>query len=205
MNYKKEYQIYLSSPKWKELRAEARLRSGNQCEFCGGPPDHVHHVKYPKRYKDDHLDNLVVACEACHGKLHGIKDDIFFDEWIGDAISIRIENDRIVVRMLFTPLPEEYRRPVTASYEVKRLGNKWAQDLIGQFNGDIFTIGMSYEKDVFLDNNIFNGLFKDYSFNDFIDGMFGERDVLENPAEISKAFMEMFSVGPVLCPCKFHS
>lgn len=202
MDYKKDYQRYLASPEWKELRAKARGRSGNKCEFCGGQPDHVHHVKYPKRYKDDHLDNLVVACETCHAKLHGIRDDIYVDNWVGDACSIRSENSRIVVKMSFSPFPEEYRQPLTISSQAKRFGNEWAQNLIGQFGGELFVLGKSYEKDVFLDNNIFYGCYKDYSFNDFIDSMLEERESLESQEEIAEAFMQSFSVGPVLCPCK---
>lgn len=67
------YRDYLKSDAWKKSRAAARQRAGNRCEMCGGSPDHVHHVKYPKNYSNDSLDNLIVLCELCHSKSHGIR------------------------------------------------------------------------------------------------------------------------------------
>lgn len=108
-DYKKEYQRYLASPEWKALRAKARERAGNKCELCSGPPDHVHHVKYPKKYQDDHIDNLVVACEACHKKLHGIRNDITYGEWLCVATGVIFDGGRAVprLRLNFSVLPEE--------------------------------------------------------------------------------------------------
>lgn len=69
-----KYREYLQSDSWKALRKEARERSGNRCEFCGGSPDNVHHVQYPKGgYQNDTLENLIVVCESCHMKSHGIR------------------------------------------------------------------------------------------------------------------------------------
>ena len=104
--------------------------------------------------------------------------------------------------MSFSPFPEEYRQPLTVSSQAKRIGNEWAQNLIGQFGGELFILGRSYEKDVFLDNNIFGGRYEDYSFNDFINDILEERESLEDTAEIAEAFMQSFRVGPVFCPCK---
>lgn len=67
------YDEYLKSDEWKTRRAQARYRAKNRCEHCGGSPDHVHHVRYPKNFKDDVLENLIVVCESCHMKHHGIR------------------------------------------------------------------------------------------------------------------------------------
>ena len=68
------YIEYMQSREWKTLRAKARERSHNKCEFCGGAPDNVHHVQYPKGgYQNDSLANLVVVCSSCHMKSHGIR------------------------------------------------------------------------------------------------------------------------------------
>lgn len=67
------YDEYLQSDEWKTRRAQARQRAKNRCEHCGGSPDHVHHVRYPKNFKDDVLENLIVVCESCHMKHHGIR------------------------------------------------------------------------------------------------------------------------------------
>ena len=73
MSRRTEYNSYLESPAWKLLRGDARRRANGKCEMCNGTPDHVHHIKYPKQFKDDHIDNLLVVCESCHRKLHGIR------------------------------------------------------------------------------------------------------------------------------------
>ena len=76
MSRKDEYQAYLRSDNWRKLSLLARLRAGNACELCGGSGDHVHHVKYPKRFSEDSLDNLLVVCEYHHSLLHGIRGEI---------------------------------------------------------------------------------------------------------------------------------
>lgn len=76
MNRQQEYRDYLRSPAWKSLSLLARMRAGNFCEFCGAHGDHVHHVKYPKRFSEDHVDNLIVVCEYHHSMMHGIRGEI---------------------------------------------------------------------------------------------------------------------------------
>ncbi len=66
------YENYLSCIEWKHLRAKAYARSAGNCELCGEPACAVHHIKYPRHYTEDNLKNLIVVCENCHGKLHGI-------------------------------------------------------------------------------------------------------------------------------------
>lgn len=75
MSRKDEYQAYLRSPSWRSLSMAARFRAGNRCEFCGMTGDHVHHVKYPKQWAQDHIDNLIVVCSHHHDLLHGIRGD----------------------------------------------------------------------------------------------------------------------------------
>ena len=70
------YQEYLESPEWDALRKEAYDRAGGLCELCGGKAEAVHHTHYPKSLKDDNLSRLVVVCEACHQKLHGITGEV---------------------------------------------------------------------------------------------------------------------------------
>jgi hypothetical protein len=68
------YPEYLNSKKWDDLKKIALERADYQCELCDAPYNHIHHVKYPKRHKEDHVDNLVVVCQKCHALLHGIRD-----------------------------------------------------------------------------------------------------------------------------------
>ena len=75
------YSDYLSSKKWEDLRRKALERSDYKCELCSAPYKAVHHVKYPKKYKkDDHVDNLLVVCDKCHAKLHGIRDERIIEQ-----------------------------------------------------------------------------------------------------------------------------
>ncbi len=67
------YEKYLESPKWEDLNCAARARANNQCEFCGDLGHAVHHIKYPKVFSHDCLDNLVLVCRRCHDLLHGIR------------------------------------------------------------------------------------------------------------------------------------
>jgi hypothetical protein len=73
--YTELYSDYLHSRKWEALRKTALVRADHQCELCNAPYKAVHHIKYPKKYKEDHIDNLLVVCDQCHAKLHGIRDE----------------------------------------------------------------------------------------------------------------------------------
>lgn len=72
---KENYDDYLGSRRWEELRRIALERADYKCDLCGEPYKAVHHITYPKRYKNDHVDNLLVVCGKCHAKLHGIRND----------------------------------------------------------------------------------------------------------------------------------
>jgi len=73
--YKEIYSDYLNSEKWDSLKRLALERADYKCELCGAIYKAIHHVKYPKKYKNDHIDNLLVVCGKCHAKLHGIRDN----------------------------------------------------------------------------------------------------------------------------------
>lgn len=76
MSAKGRYQEYLKSPEWEKLRLAAYARAYGKCEFCNNKGAGVHHIKYPKNLKeDDCLDNLVVVCDKCHDRIHGILGD----------------------------------------------------------------------------------------------------------------------------------
>ena len=67
-----EYRQYLKTPHWKETRAEA-LRLGHyRCKDCGTTTHlQVHHLTYARRGHERQSD-LVVLCNKCHKKRHGI-------------------------------------------------------------------------------------------------------------------------------------
>jgi len=73
-NFKDRYQKYLNSQKWDELRKEAYEMANHRCELCGDFAEAVHHIKYPKSFSEDCLENLLVVCDRCHKLLHGLKE-----------------------------------------------------------------------------------------------------------------------------------
>lgn len=67
-----EYQSYLRSSKWRNLRKKAIKRDGHRCTHCGyiGKLD-VHHVHYAGIFEMDFsLDQLIAVCKECHADIH---------------------------------------------------------------------------------------------------------------------------------------
>ncbi len=161
MTQKTFYKQYLSSRKWKLLRSKARERAGYKCEFCSGPPDHVHHVKYPKRLESDHIDNLVVACERCHSKLHGVREDkTFFGLCMidtCDGVLQKVDGERCFVaevHPLF--LDDESIREKFKSEDkideatfVERFGQAQADWLISSFENGFISLTKKMQEDGF--------------------------------------------------------
>ena len=70
--YKAEYQAYLKSPEWKEMRARILKRDGYACLACGSK-DHlqVHHRTYNRVGAEIEID-LRTLCGRCHESIHAI-------------------------------------------------------------------------------------------------------------------------------------
>jgi hypothetical protein len=71
---------YMNSKKWEDLRREVLKRADYRCELCNAPYKAVHHIRYPKKYRGDHIDNLLAVCERCHARLHGIRDETIISD-----------------------------------------------------------------------------------------------------------------------------
>lgn len=95
MTGRERYAKYLQSQSWKSLARAARERANQRCEFCGGSPDHVHHVRYPRDLAEDEIGNLIVLCESCHSKSHGIRG-----REMSDAMVLNFENRRLVAAIV---------------------------------------------------------------------------------------------------------
>ena len=57
-------------PEWRALKARARHRSSDSCEFCGCNLNgwgELHHRWYPRI---DTLNNLMIVHSACHRAIH---------------------------------------------------------------------------------------------------------------------------------------
>lgn len=72
------YKQQLADPRWKKRRKQVLSHKGNKCELCGSTKSlHIHHKryiqgKYAWEYK---MKDLLVLCECCHEKVHGIDLD----------------------------------------------------------------------------------------------------------------------------------
>lgn len=74
MKRKDEYRQYLQSSDWSLQRDFALDRTSGFCQFCGEVATQVHHVKYPKRFGEEHPHSLIPVCERCHNISHGVQE-----------------------------------------------------------------------------------------------------------------------------------
>ena len=82
------YEKQLKDKRWRELRQEVIEERGCKCEMCGSSSNLcVHHKAYIKgRYAWEYpKDYLLVLCNGCHRKIHGIDLD--------ERAEFLIEND----------------------------------------------------------------------------------------------------------------
>ena len=82
------YKKQLKDKRWRELRQEVIEERGGKCEMCGSSSNLcVHHKAYIKgRYAWEYpKDYLLVLCNGCHRKIHGIDLD--------ERAEFLIEND----------------------------------------------------------------------------------------------------------------
>lgn len=64
------YQMYLRTEHWRATSKAAKERASNRCQLCNNPGRlEVHHRTYARRGCEDLMD-LLVLCDACHGKFH---------------------------------------------------------------------------------------------------------------------------------------
>ena len=72
---RQDYQNYIHSNEWKDLRKLILERDRYECVECGAKSDlHVHHLHY-KNFKKEKLDDLVTLCQRCHMRVHDKNDD----------------------------------------------------------------------------------------------------------------------------------
>jgi len=62
----KEYNKYMHSKKWQELRQEVFARDGSHCVLCGSYKRiQCHHNDY-RHFGNERLDELTTLCASCH-------------------------------------------------------------------------------------------------------------------------------------------
>lgn len=79
-----EYQAYIKSDEWQEIRKIVLERDNYRCACCGWSPDEydsdkkslkrtltVHHKSYKNLYHErEHLDDLITLDNICHQAIH---------------------------------------------------------------------------------------------------------------------------------------
>jgi len=66
---KKQYDSYIRSSRWKNIRQSVFKMRGKKCEICGtvSVPLEIHHTTYERLGKESPKD-LLIVCHECHKK-----------------------------------------------------------------------------------------------------------------------------------------
>jgi 5-methylcytosine-specific restriction endonuclease McrA len=76
---RKEYQAYIKSDKWKEIRNFMLAKFNYTCQVCftkfSRRDLHVHHKHY-RNFGNEQIEDLELMCEPCHMKHHHKTDKV---------------------------------------------------------------------------------------------------------------------------------
>jgi len=65
------WRVYLTTPHWRTVRADALRRAGERCALCNsGVTLQVHHRDYTRRGAERPAD-VIVLCDDCRSRHHG--------------------------------------------------------------------------------------------------------------------------------------
>jgi len=108
-----QYQEYLQSDHWKNLRRVKLEQAGYKCSKCGSAFTlQVHHLNY-RNILDVNEKDLVVLCRYCHEKEHGIKSN---------ARPISPNTRELLKGILHTPTQEQLARTRRGRMVLKKRG-----------------------------------------------------------------------------------
>ena len=69
------YVEYLTTTGWRVRAWNAKAAAGWVCQECGSDgPLEVHHLNYA-RVGHERDEDLIVLCDECHARRHGLLDD----------------------------------------------------------------------------------------------------------------------------------
>lgn len=88
------YEEYISSSQWRQLRQQRLEHDGHRCQCCGDTEDlEVHHkydgppdYRYPKPLGEESVEDLLTLCHRCH---EAITDSVRRRRYIGQAIEVQ--------------------------------------------------------------------------------------------------------------------
>ena len=91
---KSEYELYLESPEFDELRKAVLNRDNYKCKICGNTEIlQIHHLTYLHVYHEK-LEDLVCLCKRCHSTYHAIDNmKKYIEERYRDEINKQREQD----------------------------------------------------------------------------------------------------------------
>lgn len=98
-SYDSDYQKYLASDEFAEIRQAVFQRDNYKCAVCGKPHNlEPHHLTYIHLYKENPRD-LVTLCSSCHKAYHAVADmkisiDNLYQDEINEKIMQQREEDR---------------------------------------------------------------------------------------------------------------
>lgn len=89
-----DYETFLKTQYWKTVSNYAKELCGNKCSVCGSSKElNVHHRTYENHGNEvNHLEDLVVMCKNCHGKVHNGEQLPFV------SVSNFIDKDSVIVK-----------------------------------------------------------------------------------------------------------
>lgn len=80
-NRNDNYQMYLNSKAWAEIRGKCFDHFGRQCLFCSNPATQIHHRDYANIGKENVQTDLSVLCDDCHRNFHELKGKEYWDQF----------------------------------------------------------------------------------------------------------------------------
>jgi hypothetical protein len=99
-SYDSNYQKYLASEEFAEIRQAVFQRDNYKCAVCGKPHDlEPHHLTYIHLYNED-LRDLITLCSSCHKAYHAVDsmkisiDNLYREEIDEKIMQQRKENQR---------------------------------------------------------------------------------------------------------------
>ena len=76
-----EYEAYIASPAWAEVKRRRLLIDGGLCVMCKRPVGNglkweTHHLHYRNLGHEDVIKDVCTLCVDCHDKIHNYYDRI---------------------------------------------------------------------------------------------------------------------------------
>lgn len=104
---KEEYNNYLKSEEWKQLRKKILKNIKYLCIDCGGRATSVHHISYEKLYTNKENEDLVPLCDLCHKKRHGlIKERTMYFDVNWDKLYVNFSDGIVIHKQQVMTLAE---------------------------------------------------------------------------------------------------